>query len=83
VSRVQQLRKKAGLVITDVVDVYYRTADDKLAAGLESRREQVSETVRGTWGSAEKMPPGARLVAEEDNEIDDVPVHLYFVAPPS
>ncbi len=81
VSRVQQLRKKAGLVITDVVDVYYQTADEKLRSGLESRREQISETVRGTWATSEQMPASSRLIAEEDNEIDDVPIHIYFTAP--
>ena len=81
VSRVQQLRKKAGLVISDVVDVYYRTADEKLDAGLQSRREQISETVRGKWLSAAHMPADVQLIAEEDNEIDDVAVHIYFAKP--
>ena len=79
VSRVQKLRKEAGLVITDTVDVFYATEDAELAASLEACRAQVSETVRGTWAAG--VPAGAEKVAEKEEEISGSAITVVFTKP--
>ncbi|ORC90317.1 isoleucyl-tRNA synthetase [Trypanosoma theileri] len=81
VNRVQQLRKKAKLVVTDVVEVYYEAEDPELANSIVNSRDQVNATIRGKWAPLAELPAGAKLIAEEDNSISGVGIRIVFTEP--
>ncbi|KEG15216.1 putative isoleucyl-tRNA synthetase [Trypanosoma grayi] len=81
VNRVQQLRKKAKLVVTDMIDVYFEAEDAELTSSILSCAEQVDKTVKGKWATMEHLPAGARLIAEEDNSISGVGIRIVFTHP--
>lgn len=81
VNRVQQLRKKAKLVITDRVDVFFSSPDPALVASILSCSDQVSQTVKGLWTTEDKMPADATKIATEDNEISEIPIKITFTVP--
>ncbi|KAH9578178.1 Aminoacyl-tRNA synthetase [Trypanosoma melophagium] len=81
VNRVQQLRKKAKLVVTDVVEVYYEAEDAELANSIVNCKEQVNATIRGKWAPLSELPTGAKLIAEEDNSISGVGIRIVFTEP--
>eukprot|EP00331_Platyophrya_macrostoma_P021472 CAMPEP_0176448964 /NCGR_PEP_ID=MMETSP0127-20121128/26150_1 /TAXON_ID=938130 /ORGANISM="Platyophrya macrostoma, Strain WH" /LENGTH=1072 /DNA_ID=CAMNT_0017836121 /DNA_START=163 /DNA_END=3381 /DNA_ORIENTATION=- len=83
VNRVQQLRKKAKLVITDQVSVFFSSADESLVQSILACAEQVSQTVKGVWTTADKMPSDAEKIAEEDNEISEIPIKITLTKPVS
>lgn len=79
VKRVQLLRKKGGLVITDVVSVAYVTNDEELATAIEACRAQVSETVTGQWARAPAVPTGGTIVAEEEFDFSGYTIRIALV----
>lgn len=81
VNRVQQLRKKAKLQVSDEVDVYYECDEADLADSLSKCAAQVSETVRGTWAPMDKRPADAKAIAEEDNSISGIGIRIVFTVP--
>lgn len=81
VNRIQQLRKKAKLVISDNVNVYFDAEDPELTASILNCKDQVSQTVRGVWLPMDQKPADAVLVAEEDNSISGVPIRFLFTKP--
>jgi isoleucyl-tRNA synthetase len=81
VNRVQQLRKKAKLVITDRVDVFFSSPDASLVASILGASEQISQTVKGLWTTEDKMSAAAEKIAEEDNEISEIPIKITFTKP--
>ncbi|CUG86385.1 isoleucyl-tRNA synthetase, putative [Bodo saltans] len=81
VNRVQQLRKKAKLVITDRVDVFFSSPDAGLVASILGASEQISQTVKGLWTTEDKMPADAEKIAEEDNDISEIPIKITFTKP--
>lgn len=81
VNRVQQLRKKAKLVITDRVDVFFSSPDEGLVASILGAAEQINLTVKGLWTTEDKMPAAAEKIAEEDNEIAEIPIKITFTKP--
>ena len=81
VSRVQQLRKKAKLLVTDVVNVYYACESAEVAASVARKAETVSLTVRGLWAPADQQPADAVLIAEEEATIEETKVVLRFTKP--
>lgn len=83
VNRVQQLRKKAKLVIADKVDVYFSSPDASLVASILACADQVNQTVKGVWAPAENMPSNAEKIAEEENEISEIPIKIVFTKPQS
>ncbi|EKG04236.1 isoleucyl-tRNA synthetase, putative [Trypanosoma cruzi] len=78
VNRVQQLRKKAKLVVTDMVDVYFESEDVELTNSILNCAEQVNKTIRGKWETMDKLPADAKFVAEEDNSISGVGIKIVF-----
>ncbi|AYU83945.1 isoleucyl-tRNA synthetase, putative [Leishmania donovani] len=81
VNRVQQLRKKAKLVVTDEVDVYFEAEEADLTASILHSKDQINQTLRGVWTTMDQKPSDAELVAEEDNNISGVAVRLVFTKP--
>eukprot|EP00658_Telonema_sp_P-2_P014262 TRINITY_DN15418_c0_g1_i11.p2 TRINITY_DN15418_c0_g1~~TRINITY_DN15418_c0_g1_i11.p2 ORF type:complete len:221 (+),score=114.11 TRINITY_DN15418_c0_g1_i11:110-772(+) len=51
VNRVMQLRKSAGLVVTDKVNVWFETKDEVLANAFASRADQINASVTDTWAA--------------------------------
>ncbi|PWV14838.1 putative isoleucyl-tRNA synthetase [Trypanosoma cruzi] len=78
VNRVQQLRKKVKLVVTDMVDVYFESEDVELTNSILNCAEQVNKTIRGKWETMDKLPADAKFVAEEDNSISGVGIKIVF-----
>ncbi|RNC48168.1 isoleucine--tRNA ligase [Trypanosoma cruzi] len=78
VNRVQQLRKKVKLVVTDMVDVYFESGDVELTNSILNCAEQVNKTIRGKWETMDKLPADAKFVAEEDNSISGVGIKIVF-----
>ncbi|KAG5488990.1 hypothetical protein JIQ42_00610 [Leishmania sp. Namibia] len=81
VNRVQQLRKKAKLLVTDEVEVYFEAEEADLTASILQSKDQINLTLRGVWTTMDQKPIDAELVAEEDNSISGVAVRLVFTKP--
>ena len=84
ISRVQKLRKKAGLQATDDVEVYYRFEE---GAGIELRdamrvhAEVIERTVRSVPADASKRRQGSNLIIEEEQEVAETKFSLSLVRP--
>jgi len=82
VSRVQKLRKKAGLQATDDVHVFYRfeahTGAD-IQAALEKHKDLIRRTVGGLPVDIQGRKANSELIIEEEQEITDVKFMLYLV----
>ena len=81
VNRVQQLRKKAKLQVSDNVDVYFEAEEADLTTSILNCKEQINQTLRGVWTTLDQKPNDAELIAEEDNSISGVAVRLVFTKP--
>lgn len=77
-NRIMQLRKSAGLVITDKVNIFYNTTDATLANSLVTRASQINETVRDVWTTKDSMPADAVEVAKIDTKIDEADLQIVF-----
>lgn len=70
INRVQKLRKKAHLVPTDEVNVYYsvnKTSD--IERIIKSHREMIESTVKAPMLPIEKIKPTQTVVIEETQEL--------------
>ncbi|KPI90582.1 isoleucyl-tRNA synthetase putative (ILERS) [Leptomonas seymouri] len=81
VNRVQQLRKKAKLQVSDSVDVYFDAEEADLTESIVNCKEQINRTLRGRWTTLDQKPSDAELIAEEDNSISGVAVRIVFTKP--
>lgn len=90
IARVQQLRKKAGLKMTDDVKMEYRLKDDPSNVGLAACFEQqsafIEKTLRRpvdkhTMTEVEAQQSGVKedVIAEEDQEVQDATFLLRLV----
>ena len=80
-NRVQRLRKKAGLLATDDVDVYYSFEDgtgEELINALNENSELIKRTVGGLPKAVSERQ-GGETVIEEEQEVADVKFLLYLV----
>merc|ERR1711974_47442 len=67
VSKVQKLRKEAGLVLTDRVGLYYDAADDaELAALLEKHAEHVGKSTGTVVQPVSKLSDKSQAMYEAD-----------------
>ncbi|CAH2087040.1 unnamed protein product [Euphydryas editha] len=70
VNRVQKLRKKAHLVPTDEVDVYFevnKTSD--ILRIINSHREFIENTVKAPLKGIDKLLPSKQLIIQETQEL--------------
>ncbi|KAG8347703.1 putative isoleucyl-tRNA synthetase [Trypanosoma vivax] len=81
VNRVQQLRKKAKLIVKDIVEVYFEAEDPELTASILNCVDQVNKTIKGKWETMDKLPAGAKRIAEDDNSISGVGIKIVFTEP--
>jgi isoleucyl-tRNA synthetase len=75
VNRVQKLRKKAGLQATDDVDVFYAFEGDggaEIVQAMDVHAALIERTVRSKPADAQRRPPNAEALIEEEQEIADV-----------
>lgn len=82
-NRVQQLRKKAKLVVTDIVHVYFECEDEELTASILKCKDQINKTITTLWTTMDQLPANPTIIAEEDNSISGMPIRFVFIAPPS
>jgi isoleucyl-tRNA synthetase len=81
-SRVQKLRKKAGLQATDDVDVFYRFEEGlgaEMIAALTQNTAIIQKTVGGVPREVKERKQGTQLLIEEEQEVADVKFVLYLV----
>jgi isoleucyl-tRNA synthetase len=81
VSRTQQLRKKAGLVLEDVIEIYYQTEDKETNVALRDFASVVDKTIKVRWGPVEQMPAGAKVIISEVVEIGDTTIRVTLTSP--
>lgn len=82
INRIQQLRKKAKLQITDVVNIYFEAEDEELVVSIMNCKDQVNQTIRTKWTTMNELPADEERVAEEDNSISDIGIHIVLTKPP-
>jgi isoleucyl-tRNA synthetase len=84
ISRVQKLRKKAGLQATDDVEVYYQfeegTGSD-LRDAMREHAEIIERTVRSVPIDASKRKQGSNIIIEEEQEVAETKFLLSLVRP--
>ncbi|TFY83550.1 hypothetical protein EWM64_g468 [Hericium alpestre] len=82
ISRVQKLRKKAGLQATDDVDVFCLFEEgtgEELKAAMVIHVEYIERTVRSVLREASERKEGANVFLEEEQEVAEVKFVLSLV----
>ena len=79
VTRVQQLRKRAGLVISDVVDVYVTTTDAEVAGAIERSHDQIAQTIRSGKWTVGAAPATGTVLATDNTEIGEAEITVVLV----
>ncbi|KAJ3403103.1 isoleucine--tRNA ligase, partial [Chytridiales sp. JEL 0842] len=82
VNRVQRLRKKAGLVPTDDIKYYMKITNDpegKLAKAIQGQSEYLMKSLKQEFLPLESRPADAKVIAEEEQEIEETKFMLLFV----
>ncbi|KAK7213493.1 hypothetical protein V2G26_020671 [Clonostachys chloroleuca] len=83
INRVQRLRKKAGLNATDDIKMEYRVLTDPDNVGLEQAFESQSpafeKALRRTLEKASPDAAGEKLIAEEDQEVQQATFSLRLL----
>lgn len=77
-SRVQQLRKKAGLNAEEAVDAWYETSDESLAKMLTNMAEFITAGIRLELRSITALPAGASKIVEEDTNVNGKKMKLVL-----
>ncbi|KAI9184458.1 isoleucine--tRNA ligase [Blastocladiella emersonii ATCC 22665] len=84
INRVQRLRKKAGLVPTDVVDYLYKITEDpnaQLATVLSTQADFIAKTLKKTLLPSFQRGAAQKLVMEEEQEANGSKFMLTLVWP--
>ncbi len=84
ISRVQKLRKKAGLQATDDVEVYYRFeegAGTELRSAMREHAEVIERTVRSVPADVSQCRAGSNVIIEEEQEVAETKFLLSLVRP--
>ncbi|GAA5837845.1 hypothetical protein JCM11251_004675 [Rhodosporidiobolus azoricus] len=82
INRVQRLRKKAGLVATDDIDVYYSFVEGvgaELAQIIEASGPVLQKVLKKSPQPKSELAPGRDVVIEEEQEVGDEKVTLTLV----
>ncbi|XP_057335552.1 isoleucine--tRNA ligase, cytoplasmic-like [Microplitis mediator] len=81
INRVQKLRKKAQLVPTDAVDVYYEIKDSSsmLKKVIDSYKEFIESTTKTPQRELKEMASDADVIVEEMQKIKGVDMNLVLV----
>lgn len=80
-NRVQKLRKKAGLQVTDDVDVLYRIDEgpgDDLLAAIQEHASVIKKTLGSLPVDVKEKSTSSHVLIEEEQEIADMKFMLYL-----
>jgi isoleucyl-tRNA synthetase len=80
ISSVQQLRKKAGLVATDDVDVFFKGASEQMKTAIEGNADAIWRDTKSAAVEASQMGDGAKVILEEEVEVADQKVFVSLVS---
>jgi len=83
-ATVQKLRKSAGLVVSDVVEVFFEEKGDLFASAVGKHAEAVIKRIRTLPLPASFMPKYAPVIATEvidDTDISKTPLTIYLTRP--
>ena len=84
ISRVQKLRKKAGLQATDDIEVYYQFEEGvgaELRDAMREHAEVIERTVRSVPADASTRKVGSDVIIEEEQEVAESKFLLSLVRP--
>jgi isoleucyl-tRNA synthetase len=84
ISRVQKLRKKAGLQATDDVEVYYQFEEGvgaELRDAMREHAEVIERTVRSAPADVSGRRAGSNIIIEEEQEVAETKFLLSLVRP--
>jgi isoleucyl-tRNA synthetase len=82
ISRVQKLRKKAGLQATDDVEVYYKFEEGtgtELRDAMREHAEIIERTVRSVPVDVSERRAGSNVIIEEEQEVAETKFLLSLV----
>lgn len=79
ISSIQQLRKKAGLVATDDVDVFYRGESEAMKAAIEASTEAIWRDTKSAAVEASQMGEGRKVLLEDEVEVANEKVKVSLV----
>lgn len=82
VNRVQRLRKRAGLQVTDEVDAFYSFQEGvgkALEECFEAQGDFFKKSLRRTPMSVKQRPPNAKIITEEEQQVGDDSFMLSLV----
>lgn len=81
INRVQKLRKKAGLQITDSIEIFFDSPDASLLTSISANRDMVLSILRVPPLPAQYKPAHAVELGVEDCVINDVTVRVMVTRP--
>ncbi len=81
INRVQKLRKRAGLKLTDMVEIYYHTEDAAIHQAVASNGPMVHATLRVFPLAARFKPTHAVELGVEECVINEAAVSVYVTRP--
>eukprot|EP00210_Caulerpa_lentillifera_P003823 g3651.t1 len=82
VNRYQKLRKKAGLTVTDAVELYYelKSQDPLFVKSLESQQEYLKKALGSVLMPLELKPMTAQIIFKEEQSIKTEEGNIEFEA---
>jgi isoleucyl-tRNA synthetase len=81
---VQKLRKSSGLVVSDIVEIFYEEKGDAIANALCKHAQSTVKRIKCLPLPVKYMPKYASIVAIEsftDSDLGKAPVKIYFTRP--
>lgn len=81
INRVQRLRKKANLLPTDDINMYYRFAADsgaELEKVIKNQEATLVKVIKKPLQPISEMPSSEKLIAEEEQDVNGTKFDLVF-----
>ncbi|CCW69985.1 unnamed protein product [Phytomonas sp. Hart1] len=78
VNRVQQLRKKAKLVVSDKINVYFACDEEDLKDSIIKCEHQINQTIKGLWTTMDKISSNSKIIIEEESSISGIGIRFVF-----
>ncbi|KAK8797539.1 hypothetical protein WA158_005885 [Blastocystis sp. Blastoise] len=81
INRVQRLRKTAGLVAKDMINVYYEFEGEhyeSIQKSVETTKQHISDRLNSPIDYIQNIPSNASIIIEEKNDINDIPIKFIL-----
>ncbi|KAI9470643.1 MAG: isoleucyl-tRNA synthetase [Benjaminiella poitrasii] len=80
INRVQRLRKKANLLPTDDISMYYRLSNDagKLENTIKNQEAALVKVIKKPLQDAKNMNASEKLIIEEEQDVNGMKFELVF-----